>query len=94
MAFMLPVWNVMPAAIGVSEAFKLPPGMTKRLIREQNFIQASVPDSVSIPDAYAGTIGYAKSLGYEIDNYDNIEIYEEAYKNPDDHCFKLLIPIK
>lgn len=82
------------ASIGVSEAFEAAPGMTKRFIRVQNFIQASVPGSISIPDAYAGTTGYAKSLGYEIDTYDNIEIYDETFQDPDVHCFKLLIPIK
>ncbi len=82
------------AAIGTSEASEAPPGMIKRFIREQNFVQASVPESISTPDAYAGTIGYAKSLGYEIEFYDNIEVYDEIFQDPDDHCFKLLIPIK
>lgn len=82
------------ASIGVNGAFEAPLGMTKRFIRVQKFIQASVPDSISTPDAYAGTIGYAKSLGYEIESYDNIEIYDEFFQDPDVHCFKLLIPIK
>ncbi len=82
------------ASIGVCEAAEVPVGMTKRFIRVQKFIQASVPDFISIPDAYAGTIGYAKSLGYEIELYDNIEVYDETFQDPDVHCFKLLIPIK
>ncbi|MGF7141769.1 hypothetical protein HNQ56_000179 [Anaerotaenia torta] len=47
-----------------------------------------------MPDAYAGTIGYAKSLGYEIEDYDNIEVYEEVFKDPAFHSFQLLIPVK
>jgi AraC family transcriptional regulator len=82
------------AAIGVNPASEAPPGMTKRYVREQSFIMACVPDSVATPDAYAGTIGYAKSLGYETELYDNIEVYDEIFHDPDDHCFKLLIPVK
>ncbi len=82
------------AAIGVSETYETPLGMTKRLIREQKFIQASVPSFISTPDAYAGTIGYAKSLGCEIEFFDNIEVYDDFFKDPDIHSFKLLIPIK
>lgn len=82
------------ASIGVSGASEAPLGMTRRFIRAQKFIQASVPDFISTPDSYAGTIGYAKSLGYEIESYDDIEIYDEIFQDPDVHRFKLLIPIK
>lgn len=82
------------AAIGVSHDAVVAPGMVKRLIRTQKFIQASVPESIATPDAYAGTIGYAKSLGYELDSYDNIEVYDEVFHDPDIYSFKLLIPIK
>jgi predicted transcriptional regulator YdeE len=82
------------AAIGVSDDAEVTPGMVKRLIRAQKFIQASVPESIATPDAYAGTIGYVKSLGYEIDSYDNIEVYDEVFHDPDIYSFKLLIPIK
>lgn len=82
------------AAIGVYSSGEVPSGMSKRLIRAQSFFQASVPDFISIPDAYSGTIGYAKSLGYELDDYDNIEVYEEIFQDPDVNSFKLLIPIK
>ncbi len=82
------------ASIGVSEAAEAPPGMIKRYVREQDFLQANVPDSISTPDAYAGTVGYAKSLGYEIDSYDTIEVYEELFQDPDVNSFKLLIPVK
>jgi predicted transcriptional regulator YdeE len=82
------------AAIGIAPASEPPPGMTKRYVREQDFIMASVPESVTTPDAYAGTIGYAKSLGYEVEVYDNIEVYDEIFQDPDDHNFKLLIPIR
>lgn len=82
------------AAIGVSDDAEAAPGMVKRLVRAQKFIQAIVPESIATPDAYAGTIGYVKSLGYEIDSYDNIEVYDEVFNDPDIYCFKLLIPIK
>lgn len=82
------------AAVGVKKEAEAIPGMTKRLVRAQKFIQASVPDSIATPDAYAGTTGYARSLGYEIDSYDNIEVYDEIFHDPDLHSFKLLIPIR
>jgi AraC family transcriptional regulator len=82
------------AAIGVNGAAEAPLGMTKRLIRAQSFFQASVPEFISTPDAYIGTIGYAKSLGYDIEDYDNIEVYDEIFQDPAIHSFRLLIPIK
>ncbi len=82
------------ASIGVSEATEAPPGMIKRYIREQDYFEACVPDSISTPDAYAGTTGYAKSLGYEIDSYDTIEVYVEFFQDPEFNSFKLLIPVK
>lgn len=82
------------AAIGVNCADEVPLGMSKRTIRTQNFFQACVPEFVNTPDAYTSTIDYAKSLEYEIENYDDIEVYEEIFQDPDIHSFKLLIPIK
>jgi AraC family transcriptional regulator len=82
------------ASIGVGEAAEAPPGMIKRYVREQDFVKANVPDSISTPDAYAGTVGFAKSLGYEIDTYDTIEVYEEFFQDPEFNSFKLLIPVK
>ena len=32
--------------------------------------------------------------GYSLDKYDEIEVYEEVFRDPDFHPFKLLIPIK
>lgn len=82
------------AAIGVNSTDKVPQGMSIRRIRSQTFLQARVPVAVSIPDAYTGTIGYAKSLGYEVEEYDNIEVYDQNFQDPDYNSFKLLIPIK
>ena len=82
------------AAIGVDNVTEVPLGMTKRFIRIQDFFQARVPDFISTPDAYAGAIGYARSLGYTIEDYDNIEIYDGSFQDPDVNSFKLLIPIK
>jgi len=82
------------AAIGIKNVAEAPLGMTKRFIRVQKFIQSSVPYFISTPDAYASTIGYTKSLGYEMDFYDNIEVYDEIFQDPDVHSFKLMIPIK
>ncbi len=82
------------AAIGVNSTDKVPQGMSIRRIRSQTFLQAWVPGAVSIPDAYTGTVGYAKSLGYEVEDYDNIEMYDQNFQDPDYNSFKLLIPIK
>jgi AraC family transcriptional regulator len=82
------------AAIGVRKVTQVPTGMTQRFIKAQSFIQASVPDSISTPDAYTGTTGYARSLGYDIDDYDNIEVYNEVFQDPACNRFNLLIPIK
>jgi AraC family transcriptional regulator len=82
------------AAIGVDKVDKLPEGMVKRYIRPHSFFRASVPDFISVPDAYAGAIGYAKSLGYRIEDYDNIEVYNEKFNDPEFHKFHLLIPIR
>ncbi len=82
------------AAIGVNNVVEAPLGMKKRFIRAQRFFQASVPDFISTPDAYSGTIGYARSLGYDIEDYDNIEVYQDTFQDPAVHSFKLLIPIK
>lgn len=82
------------AAVGVNRTEEIPPGMVKYSTKSQTYLQANVPDFISVPDAYSGTIGYAKSLGYEIEDYDNIEVYEEAFRDPAFHSFQLLIPIK
>ena len=83
------------AAIGVNNAAEAPLSMTKRFIRAQNFFRQAFPDFIGTPDAYSGTIGYAnRSLGYDIEDYDNIEVYEDIFQDPDVHSFKLLIPIK
>lgn len=82
------------AAVGVNRIAKIPSGMVRRSIKAQNFLQASVPASISVPDAYSATIGYAKSLGYDIEDYDNIEVYDEVFKDPAFYSFQLLIPIK
>jgi predicted transcriptional regulator YdeE len=82
------------AAVGVDCTDDIPSGMVRYSIKEQTYLQASVPDYISVPDAYAGTIGYAKSLGYEIEDYDNVEVYEEIFQDPAFHSFRLLIPIK
>ena len=82
------------AAIKVKSIGVIPAGMVSRSLQEKTYLQAEVPDFISVPDAYAGTIGYAKSLGYEIEDYDNIEVYEEEFKDPAFHGFGLLIPVK
>lgn len=82
------------AGIGVNSTGEIPSGMVSRIIQEKIFLQAYVPDFISVPDAYAGTIGYAKSLGYEIEDYDNIEVYEEEFRDPAFHSFQLMIPVK
>lgn len=82
------------AAIEVDSTVKIPQGMVRRIIKPQNFFRASVPASISVPDAYSATIGYAKSLGYEIEDYDNIEVYDETFRDPAFYSFQLLIPIK
>ncbi|OPJ56167.1 helix-turn-helix domain-containing protein [Clostridium oryzae] len=82
------------AAIGVDCAAEVPLGMSKRIIRAQSFFQASVPNFINTPDAYTSTVDYAKSLEYEIDDYDDLEVYEDTFQDPDIYTFKLLIPIK
>jgi predicted transcriptional regulator YdeE len=82
------------AAIGVDCIGEIPSGMVSYIIQEKTYLQADVPDSISVPDAYTGVIGYAKSLGYEIEDYDDIEVYEEVFRDPAFHSFQLLIPIK
>jgi predicted transcriptional regulator YdeE len=82
------------AAIKVKCIEAIPPGMVSRSIRVKTYLQADVPDSISVPDAYTATVGYAKSLGYEIEDYDDIEVYHEAFTDPDIHSFQLLIPVR
>jgi AraC-like DNA-binding protein len=82
------------AGIEVEESSDVPDGMVKRFIRQQMYIQAEVPEDVKTPDAYTKAFEYAKQNGYSVDEYDEIEVYEEVFKDPDYHAFKLLIPIK
>lgn len=82
------------AAVKVTNTDTLPKGMVIRKIRSQTFFQAFVPESISVPDAYTSTINYAKSLAYTLDEYDNIEVYEDQFQDPDLHRFQLLVPIK
>lgn len=82
------------AAIGIEFLSRVPCGMVKRVIRAQKFFEACVPEFINTPDAYTSAADYAKSLGYEVENYDDIEIYEDSFKDPDVNNFKLLIPIK
>lgn len=82
------------AAIGVDSVGKIPLGMSKRIIKAQKFFIASVPEAISTPDAYTSATLYAKSLGYEIEDYDDLEVYDENFQDPDIHSFKLFIPIK
>jgi hypothetical protein len=48
--------------------------MVKRVINQQRFIQAEVPDDVKTMDAYLKTFEYIKQNGYEADNNDEIEV--------------------
>ena len=52
------------AAVAVDSIENVPKGMTVRVIREQKFFQASVPQKINTPDAYTSTWDYAKSLGF------------------------------
>lgn len=86
------------AAIDINEEEaqngKIPAELQLKHVRTQKFIEANVPQEISIPQAYVSTIQYAKSLSYEIERYDEIEVYGEAFKDADLYRFKLLIPIK
>jgi hypothetical protein len=68
--------------------------MVNRSLKAQKFFQSDVPASISVPDAYSGTIGYAKSLGYEPAEYDEIEVYDEIFRDPAFYRFQLLLPVK
>lgn len=37
---------------------------------------------------------YAKSLSYKIEDYDEIEVYGEEFKDADLYRFRLWVPIK
>lgn len=82
------------AGIEVDECCDIPEGMVKRMIRRQRFLQAEVPEDVITPDAYTKAFEYAKQNGYSIDEYDEIEVYEEIFKDPEYNAFKLLVPVK
>ncbi len=82
------------AGIRVNCIGEIPSGMVSRIVQEKTYFQADVPAFISVPDAYTGTIGYAKSLGYDIEDYDNIEVYEDIFRDPAYHSFQLLIPVK
>lgn len=82
------------AAVGVNGEVKPPPGMASREMRAQAYFQAAVPDHISVPNAYSSATGYAKSLGYELEAADEVEVYEETFRDPSIHHFKLWVPIK
>jgi AraC family transcriptional regulator len=82
------------AGIGVSCSEEIPCGMVSYQVKEQTYLQADVPEFIDVPDAYIGAIGYARSLGYEIEEKDDIEVYEEVFRDPAIYSFQLLIPIK
>lgn len=82
------------AGMAVRNTENIPAGMVPYELRSQKYFQAEVPAEVSVPDAYMATIGYARSLGFVPDEQDQIEVYEETFRDPADHCFKLWIPIK
>jgi AraC family transcriptional regulator len=82
------------AGIEVNYNSNIPVGMVKRVIKPQKFLQAEVPDLIKTPDAYNKTFEYIKQNGYEMDKNDEIEVYEEIFRDPDNNAFKLLVPIK
>ena len=82
------------AAVGVQNPEDIPSGMVKRTIRAQKFFEANVPEQISTPDAYTGSVDYAKSLAFHIEDYDDLEVYENTFQDPDYHRYKLLIPIE
>lgn len=82
------------AGIEVEEFCNIPDGMVKRILRKQKYLQAEVPQDVKTPDAYTKAFEYAKQNCYSLDKYDEIEVYEEVFKDPDFNAFQLLIPIK
>lgn len=82
------------AAIEVDEFCEVPSGMVRRVVNKQKFILAEVPEEIKTPDAYAKTFEYIKENGFSVDANDEIEVYEEIFKDPDNHAFKLLIPVK
>lgn len=81
------------AGIGVDESCIVPDGMVRRIIKQHKYILADAPESIKTPDAYNKTYEFAEQNGFKIDKFDEIEVYEEVFHDPDDHAFKLLIPI-
>ena len=82
------------SGIEVEESCAIPKGMVKRVIGKQKFLLAEVPEDIKTPEAYNETFEYIKDNDLIEDDNDGIEVYEEVFKNPDNHTFKLLIPIK
>jgi predicted transcriptional regulator YdeE len=82
------------ASIEVKEFCAVPSGMVRRIIKGQKFLQVEVPEEIKTPDAYTEAFAYIKENRLIVDNNDELEVYEEVFKDPDDHAFKLLIPIK
>lgn len=82
------------AGIEVKELCDVPSGMVRRIIKGQRFLQVEVSEEIKTPDAYTEAFVYIKENGLIVDNNDELEVYEEIFKDPDDHAFKLLIPIK
>ncbi|MCD4669422.1 MAG: AraC family transcriptional regulator [Actinomycetia bacterium] len=83
------------ASVAVSKDTKAPKGMTKRIIKPQKYIQTKVPESVKTSNAYSQTFEFIKQNGYEsLTKTDELEVYEEIFKDPENHEFMLLTPIK
>lgn len=82
------------AAVAVKHGEKVPFGMTSRTIPTQKYFQTSVPEQISTPDAYTAARNYATSLAYEIEEKDELELYEEVFQDPEVHRFRLYLPIK
>lgn len=82
------------AAVRTQPGACVPPGMVVRQVRAQRFVEARIPDSMGVREAYELTIARAQQGGTTVDDYDNIEVYEEVFRDPADHSFILWIPIK
>jgi predicted transcriptional regulator YdeE len=82
------------AGIEVEKGCQLPKGMVSRVVSPQKYLLVEVPEEIKTPDAYTRAFEYIKENGFEVDNNDEIEVYEEIFKDPDNNSFKLLLPIK
>lgn len=82
------------AGIEVEEGCLPPKGMVRRVVKAQKYLLVEVPEEIKTPDAYTKAFEYIKVNGLEVDDNDEIEVYEEIFKDPDNNSFKLLLPIK